>query len=1042
MPAGDLRRILSNPQQTQQWLTSIGAKDSDRAVANITNIVASGLDDVGITNVTQQLVYHLPVVSDPDMALNNLERFISSAPDASELSTRFIADQKLLPSLLILFSCSQYLSDILVRDYDCFIQLCQTEGQLYSLNSLIEIVWQQIQSAQSKSHAMEGLRQFKRQQQLRVAWGDLIDGNRIEQVTQQISWVAMAVCEAACRWARRDLEKKFGVPLNQKQQRCDYVILAMGKLGGAELNYSSDIDLMMVYDQDGQTDSRAARTNREFFGQLTRDIVKLVNEITPLGSAYRVDLRLRPEGAKGAICHSQAQILKYYDFQGRTWERQALIKARPVAGDIALGETLLKKLQTWIFRISLASSDISGIKALKRKIEKRAVTQGEERTNIKTGHGGIRDVEFVIQFMQLLNGHERRNLRTANTLVAIGRLERAGCLTMSEATRLSQNYRWLRKLEHRLQIMFDLQTHNLPESESGLEKVAIRMGYASYAGATALKQFTDHLNETTEVNRMILNHLLHGAFVPLAFQEGNSDDADSDEVPIEVELVLEPEPSEEMINDALGPYGFRSPTKAYRRLMDLAEEKTKFLSPRRCKHFFAAIAKPLLTEVAKTPDPDATLVSLSSISDSLGAKGVLWELFRFNTPTLSLYVRLCASSDYLASIFKSNPGMIDELMDALQLQQLPKYERLAENLNELARGAEDLHLIVLSFKNAFHLRVGIRDILGRDEIRDTHRTLSDIAEVCLQTIARHQYDLLIQKLAAAPDKAPPAEQSPLVILGLGKLGGREPNYHSDLDVIFLYDKDESFEAVLGPQTTSQFFFSELAANITRSITQSTSSGRLYELDSRLRPTGKSGALAVSEEEFLRYFRSGKGQLWERQSLCKARVVFGGPERAAKAMGIVRDAILVEPWNDSMADEVHKMRLAMQKGATKQNLKRGVGGTVDIEFAIQMLQLKHLAGDLSLLAPGTLEATEKLIRAGILSEQQGKSLMEAYRLLRSVEARLRLMNVTARHDLPTDQAQLTKLAFLLNYSGPSELVDAISSCRGTVRAQFEAIVGNA
>ena len=183
MPAGDLRRILSNPQQTQQWLTSIGAQDSDRAVANITSIVASGLDDEGITNVTQQLKYHLPVVSDPDMALNNLERFISSAPNASELGGRFIADQKLLPSLLTIFSSSQYLSDVLVRDYDCFIQLCQTEGQLYSLNSMIEIVWRKIESASSKSHAMEGLRQFKRQQQLRVAWGDLIDGNRIEPVS-------------------------------------------------------------------------------------------------------------------------------------------------------------------------------------------------------------------------------------------------------------------------------------------------------------------------------------------------------------------------------------------------------------------------------------------------------------------------------------------------------------------------------------------------------------------------------------------------------------------------------------------------------------------------------------------------------------------------------------------------------------------------------------------------------------------------------------------------------------------------------------------
>ncbi len=1041
MPTSDLRRILSNPDQTQAWLMSIGVADSDKAVANITSIVGAGMSDEEITNVAHQLRYHLPVVSDPDLALNNFERFIASAPDASALGQRFIADQKLLPTLLTFFSSSQYLSDILVRDFDCFIRLCETGGQLYSLKSLIEIVWKQIETAPTKSRAMEILRQFKRQQQLRVAWGDLIDGNRIEQITQQISWVAMAVCEAAYRWARRDLEAKFGVPRNSDQQPCQYVILAMGKLGGTELNYSSDIDLMMVYQQDGKTDSHAARSNREFFGQLTRDIVKLVNEITPLGSAYRVDLRLRPEGSKGAICHSLAQVLKYYDFQGRTWERQALIKARPIAGDIALGTSLLKKLQTWIFRISLSRSDISGIKALKRKIEKRAVTEGEERTNIKTGHGGIRDVEFVIQFMQLLNGHDKRDLRTANTLTAIGRLERAGCLTNSEATRLIQNYGWLRKLEHRLQIMFDLQTHTLPETGSELEKVAIRMGYASSDGTTALSRFTHQLNEITEVNRKILNHLLHGAFVPQAFQDSRGDgDPDSADVPIEVELVLEPEPPPEMIETAIGPYGFRSTENAYRRLMDLAEEKTKFLSPRRCKHFFAAIAKSLLTEVAKTPDPDATLISLSSISDSLGAKGVLWELFSFNPPTLSLYVRLCASSDYLASIFKRNPGMIDELMDALQLQQLPDREWLADHLEELARGAEDLHLIVLSFKNAYHLRVGIRDILGRDDIRDTHRTLSDIAEVCLQTIARRQYELLIQKLAADPNHAPPAEASPFVILGLGKLGGREPNYHSDLDVIFLYDKDEAFESVLGAKTTSQFFFSELAANITRSITQSTASGRLYELDSRLRPTGKSGALAVSEEEFLRYFRSGRGQLWERQSLCKSRVVFGGPGQAARAIKIVQEAILVQPWTDSMAGEIYKMRLAMQKGASKQNLKRGIGGTVDIEFAIQMLQLKHLAAVPEVLVPGTLEAAERLQQAAVISKAQWRALTEGYQLLRSVEARLRLMNVTARHDLPTDQPQLTKLAFLLNYPGPNELVEAIEDCRRNVRNEFDAIVG--
>lgn len=1039
MPSGNLRTILSNADQTQNWLSAARVSANETTVTNLKRIADAPITQSGLTSLTAQLQHTLPTLADPDRALNNLERFISSAPEVEALGERFKDEPQLLPTLLIFFSSSQYLSDILARDFQSFVDLFETEGQLYSLNSLVDLIWQQLESVKTKPMAMEVVRNFKRQQTLRVAWGDLVGGNRINQVTEQISWVAIAIVEAAYRWSRRALEQKFGVPQNQHQQPCQYVVLALGKLGGGELNYSSDIDLIMVYDQDGQTN---ARSNREFFSQLTRDIVKLINEITNLGCAYRVDLRLRPEGSKGAICHSTAQILKYYDFQGRTWERQALIKARPIAGDTALGDSLLKKLQTWIFGISLSRSDISGIKALKRKIERRALTQGEDRTNIKTGHGGIRDVEFVIQFMQLLNGHEKHNLRTANTLTAIGRLERAGCLTLSEATLLIQNYGWLRKLEHRLQIMFDLQTHTLPESDAELTKVAIRMGYASDNTSSALNKFHEHLNETTEVNRKILNHLLHGAFVPSAFQDTSNDQVSSDEneVPVEVELVLEPDPSPEMIAEALGPYGFQNNENVYRLLMDLAQEKTKFLSPRRCKHFFAAIAKSLLIEVAQTPSPDSTLVSLTSVSDSLGAKGVLWELFSFNPPTLSLYVRLCASSDYLANILKGNPGMIDELMDGLQLQQLPNRAWLAEHLQDLARGAEDLHLIVLSFKSAYHLRVGIRDILGRDKIRDTHRTLSDVAEVCLQTIARRQYDLLIKKLAANPTLAPPADESPFVILGLGKLGGREPNYHSDLDVIFLYDKVPQFEKSLGGRTTSQFFFSELAARITRTVTRSTAAGRLYELDSRLRPTGKSGALAVSLEEFSRYFHSGQGQLWERQALCKARVVFGGESQTQNVMRVVREIIVAQPWNQAMAASIYGMRLAMQKNARPGNLKRGEGGTVDIEFAIQMLQLKHLADDATLFVPGTFEASERLINAGILSPHHGRELMESYQLLRSVEARLRLMNVTARHDLPTDHRALTKLAFLLEYPGPDAMVDAIQDCREKVRALFNEILG--
>jgi glutamate-ammonia-ligase adenylyltransferase len=342
------------------------------------------------------------------------------------------------------------------------------------------------------------------------------------------------------------------------------------------------------------------------------------------------------------------------------------------------------------------------------------------------------------------------------------------------------------------------------------------------------------------------------------------------------------------------------------------------------------------------------------------------------------------------------------------------------------------------------MRVGIRDILGRDDVRDTHRTLADVAEICLTTVAKHQSQMLIEKYAR-PDRLAELSQieTPFVILGLGKLGGREPNYHSDLDVIFLYnstkDSASQFEACLKDGTTCQFFFSELAKAITRFVSQSTGQGRLYEVDSRLRPTGKSGALAVSMDEFKRYFETGQGQLWERQSLCKARPIFGSVGNCELAMSLVRDAIKKHPWKPELAADIRAMRMAMQKDCTEFNLKRGQGGTVDVEFVAQMLQLKHASENDSVLVPGTRETLDRLAKLGFLDEETAGQLAEGYQLLRSVEARLRLMNTTARHDLPSDPKQLNKLAYLLNYSDAEELTGVVKFHRTTIRKIFDQFV---
>ena len=1002
MLVDDLIRMLTDSQRLSSWVNQLGILDLERAATNLDSIARSGMTTDQVADICGHLEETSADISDLDMAVNNLEKFVAASRSPLALGTLFQRDPTSLPILLTIFSTSQYLSDLLIRDTESYDYLRLTEGQLYSREVLIEELVDDVCRAKETMQAMQILRRFKRRETLRISFGDLIVGQRIAQVTAQISYVAEAIITAALHFASNDLEQKLGRPRLPNGQRCRCVVFALGKLGGNELNYSSDIDLIMMYEADGETTK--GKSNRQFFERLTRETIKLLGESTSLGAAYRVDLRLRPEGSRGPICCTQNFLLQYYDLQGRTWERQALIKARSVAGDHGLGEETLKRLQGWIYRPILNRFDIAGIKSLKRQIERRAIVSGDEHRNVKTGFGGIRDIEFSIQFLQLLHGGATKSVRTHNTLQAIRLLGEQGYLNRQEAEHLERNYEWLRKVEHRLQIMFDLQTHTLPEDPSELAKTAIRLGYRDTEELSALVQFRSDMAELTTVNNQILNHLLHDAFPD---QETIESATGIDLSFNAVDLVLLPNVDEQKIDELLSQYEFKNRSEAARLIESLAKETSRFLSSRRCRHFLASIITGLLEEVAQTPDPDATLVSLTNIVDAIGGKGALWELFNFNPASMVLFVRLCASSDYLSAIIRRNPGMVDELIDSLSLQELPTMSWLRSNLDELVAGSKDVDPIFHGFKNVQHLRIGVRDILGRDDIRDTHRALSDIAEVCVSEVAKLKFDELatlhrLQKNSFI--------ENTMVLLAMGKLGGREPNYHSDLDVIFLYDSSEQSNRWM--KISSQHFYSELATKITREITLRGPNGMLYELDSRLRPSGKSGSLSVSLSEFERYFDvHGEGQLWERLALCKGRTIFGRHELQERVMQSVRRSIQNVDWDSNAVAEIGRMRIRMQESARPENLKRGVGGTVDVEFIVQLLQAKHANQREDLLVPGTVEAAKQLMKFGVLDAEVGDYLIQSYRFLRGVEARLRLMNLTARHDLPTGH-DLHRLAYLL------------------------------
>ena len=443
--------------------------------------------------------------------------------------------------------------------------------------------------------------------------------------------------------------------------------------------------------------------------------------------------------------------------------------------------------------------------------------------------------------------------------------------------------------------------------------------------------------------------------------------------------------------------------------MSLAEERIRFLSTRRCRHFLAAIAPQLLAAIAATADPDSTLVNLDKVSDSLGGKGVLWELFSFNPPSLRLYVELCAYSPHLSGILTSNPGMIDSLMDSLVLDKLPTRENMQQTLAELCRAAEDIDPILHSFKNDQQLCVGVRDILGKEDIQATTGALSRHRRDVPGADRRAGVRAAGRPLRpAAGGRRPP--RRPAVRNGHPRAGQvrrpgdelpQRPRRHLPLRGRRAHRRRRPGRP-RRQSTTNQHFFSELGQRIIKTASQLSGYGRLYEVDARLRPTGKSGTLATTFDEFARYFTSGGGQLWERQALCKARVVYGSPRAAKAAMAAVAKAAFAHRWRRKDAVEIRQMRQRLEETAPAAgDLKRGPGGIVDIEFLVQMLQLKHARGNPSLRVPNTLAALGELYRAGLLAVDDYEFFDVSYRLLRTIEGRLRLMNSTARDQLPQD-----------------------------------------
>ena len=1026
--------LIENPEMARLWLSGLGVRDAERGFRDLRDLAGRGLPLRLVARLAEQLDSALPRCPDPGMALTNLERFVAASPTPEATLEALATNPRAAEIAVQLFSTSQFFSELMIRDPG-LLDWLRAGADRRDRETLIGDLWADLAGAPTEDARRLALRWFRLREILRIGYNDIVRDLPLELITLDLSHLADACVEVACRLARRQAEARHGSPGGRDGRAARFVVLALGKLGGEELNYSSDIDLIFLYDVEGQTDGPKPVSNAEFFARLGGEMVRFLSDHTGLGVAYRVDMRLRPEGDQGPLARSLPSTLGYYQTSGRTWERQALIKCRPIAGDLDLGRDFLEAITPFVYRRYLSAAEIGEIKAMKRRIEQRTVSAGTAEVEVKTGHGGIRDVEFVVQFLQLLHGGEYPEVRHANTLVALSKLEAVGCLTAEERGIMVDTYRFLRRVEHRLQTMFDRQTHEMPRAKEEQRTLAIRLGYppaSMWEDRTGPAQrFLGDYRDKTEKNRAILNHLLHDAFA----------DGGSSVDPV-VDLVLDPSPGPDLIEAALGPYPFRDKATAYSNLMALAREESPFLSQARCRHFLAGIAPRLLEAVGRAPDPDMALTNLEKVSASLGAKAMLWELFNFNPPTLRLYVELCSTSQFLSEILINNPGMIDDLMDSLVVDRSLPAEAIRGELAELCRGAEDLAPILLSFRNKEWIRIGTRDILRREPIRDVTRELADVAEAVVGQVANDRWRHRVDR-HGLPRRQADGKRAHWAIIALGKLGGRELNYHSDLDLVFVYDSDGmtsgGFESIPNEQ-----FFADLARRVLRALGGASESGRLYAVDTRLRPHGSSGPLAIPLDALVAYFQDS-AQVWERLALTRARVIHarGGFGRQVEAA--IRSALAVPIDPAIFAREVVAMRRKLEESRGPTDLKRGFGGLADIEFLVQYLQLRH-ADRPEVARTNLWEALDALLEAGHLAPDAHRDLREAYDFVRTVEGRLRIVHNRAVVDWPGRPDEMARLARRLNYDPPAP-PDAVAAFQADAarlasrtRALFEEYVG--
>ena len=870
---------------------------------------------------------------------------------------------------------SDFIADNLQQQPAWWQQLQQQPAQPDEWQHYALWLQRALQHADSGAALMRELRLFRRHMLVRIAWMQALQHATTEQSLTQLSVLAESLIAAARDRVWQDCCRDFGTPCNEAGEPQPLLILGMGKLGGGELNFSSDIDLIFAWPESGVTrGGRRELDNAQFFTRMGQRLIKVLDQPGVDGFVYRVDMRLRPFGDSGPLVMSFAALEDYYQEQGRDWERYAMVKARLMGDDRGeWSQALQQMLRPFVYRRYIDFSVIQSLRNMKGMIAREVRRRGL-KDNIKLGAGGIREIEFTVQVFQLIRGGRERSLQSRSllpVLQAIGELE---LLRPQQVSQLHDAYLFLRRLENLLQSINDEQTQTLPQDALNRARLAWAMNCADWEALTA--QLTAHM-----------------AAVRAVFDELIGDDApDVDDQPelAEFAALWQDTLEEHELTPVVPQLNETQRQRFFYVLNDFRQDASRRTIGPRGRLALDQLMPRLLGEIASREDADSVLERLTPLLLGVLTRSTYLELLTEYHGALRHLIRLCAASPMIASQLARYPLLLDELLDPATLYQPTATDAYRDELRQYllripAEDEEQQLEAVRQFKQAQLLRIAAADIAGTLPVMKVSDHLTWLAEAMIESVVQQAWQMMVQRYGR-PSHLTRDDERGFAVVGYGKLGGWELGYSSDLDLVFLHDCPESAETDGERVIDGRQFYLRLAQRIMHLFSTRTASGILYEVDARLRPSGSAGMLVSTFDAFEEYQRND-AWTWEHQALVRARIVFGEPALMARFTQI-RHAILSLPRATApLRDEVREMREKMRahlsnKHKGRWEIKTDAGGITDIEFIAQYLVLASAADRPALTRwSDNLRIFALMAEHNIMPAQEAQALTHAYVTLR-------------------------------------------------------------